>query len=543
MRYLLSLLSLLIVWPAAADLRPVPLRGEESNLPEAIESCGHSEPQVVSRGAVGFLSVWLQEGNVVARRVGAAGFPEGPQIAVSPAVAGVSGKASGARVVRQADGTFVVAWLQQISASRREIQFRRLGEDGTPVGSVQSVLTLGPTPALGGPALASSSDGFFSIVWTELDSTPASPVRLAIRGRIFNAQGFTVGATRTAATFAASDLLYRSAPQLAAVMTSGSNVLVAWPRPGDHSVIVGPLSTGAPSWRVLYLGPPDQQEQGVSLAVVQGGVLITYKSIALGTGTTALVEKLTAAGDRIGEPFYWPLPLILGTPTLAADLDGSRAALQWSEPTQPFDTEGTYALLLNSDGRFLDPSVFSIRLDDPTTETFGPEHHLRATRVAFGPGGKLAATWQVWREAPFSGNPCDTGVAARVQTFELDEEPVFTPPDPPAGPYLTSPSVPGFRYKVRLAGNLAGKSESACLVQTACVSGAVAGRPEVLLRVVGPRPNGRLWPTIVRFTTAQVEVWIEQVATGTRRYYLLPALDPDSSDLGGTVDRDGFPVL
>jgi len=37
-----------------------------------------------------------------------------------------------------------------------------------------------------------------------------------------------------------------------------------------------------------------------------------------------------------------------------------------------------------------------------------------------------------------------------------------------------------------------------------------------------------------------VEVWIEQIATGQVRYYLLPGVDVNSGELPGFVDRTGF---
>jgi hypothetical protein len=82
--------------------------------------------------------------------------------------------------------------------------------------------------------------------------------------------------------------------------------------------------------------------------------------------------------------------------------------------------------------------------------------------------------------------------------------------------------------------------EPSCIDETVCVSGAVAGRSEIFLRVVGPKPNGRLWPTLVRFTTSTVEVWIEQVSTGEMRYYRLEGASPGDDDLTGLFDRQGF---
>ncbi len=82
--------------------------------------------------------------------------------------------------------------------------------------------------------------------------------------------------------------------------------------------------------------------------------------------------------------------------------------------------------------------------------------------------------------------------------------------------------------------------EAACLPETICLSGAVPGRSELFLRIVGPKPNGYLWPTLVRFSTSTIDVWIEQTATGETRHYRLDGARPGSSDLTGRFDRDGF---
>jgi hypothetical protein len=59
--------------------------------------------------------------------------------------------------------------------------------------------------------------------------------------------------------------------------------------------------------------------------------------------------------------------------------------------------------------------------------------------------------------------------------------------------------------------------------------------------VIGPRPNGYLWPTLVRFTPSRVEVDIEQISTGALRTYALDAVPPgDLTDLAGIQDRTGF---
>jgi ELWxxDGT repeat protein len=116
-------------------------------------------------------------------------------------------------------------------------------------------------------------------------------------------------------------------------------------------------------------------------------------------------------------------------------------------------------------------------------------------------------------------------------------------PLPPAGPWLSSRTLPGFEVKVRITsgtGTIAGALEPDCIPETVCVSGAVPGRSEVFVRVVGPKPNGRLWPTLVKFTTSAVEVWIRQTSTDVVRYYRLEGARPGFDELPGLFDREGF---
>lgn len=110
--------------------------------------------------------------------------------------------------------------------------------------------------------------------------------------------------------------------------------------------------------------------------------------------------------------------------------------------------------------------------------------------------------------------------------------------------FLTLQEIPDFRFQVRIfpAGSapISGKKVSQCAPETLCVSGAVAGRPEVYIRVIGPRPNGYFWPTIVRFTASRVEVEIQRISTGEVKRYALEAVPGDAGGLPGLQDRTGF---
>lgn len=131
------------------------------------------------------------------------------------------------------------------------------------------------------------------------------------------------------------------------------------------------------------------------------------------------------------------------------------------------------------------------------------------------------------------------------QPIPLDavEEGTILEDEPGGGEWITDPSYPDFRFRVAIiAGTpIQGSREPLCQPETVCVSGALPGRSELFIRVIGPRPNGYLWPTLVRFTPSRVEVDIEQISTGILRTYALEAVAPgDLTDLSGIQDRRGF---
>lgn len=130
------------------------------------------------------------------------------------------------------------------------------------------------------------------------------------------------------------------------------------------------------------------------------------------------------------------------------------------------------------------------------------------------------------------------------EELELVEHNPAPPPPPPSADWLTAPELGDFRVQVEISadGDVQPTQQElgACDPETVCVSGAVPGRVEALVRVPGPRPNGCFWPTVTKQTTSTVEVWVERISTGQVRYYLLDGSSPGSSDLPGFFDRQGF---
>lgn len=102
---------------------------------------------------------------------------------------------------------------------------------------------------------------------------------------------------------------------------------------------------------------------------------------------------------------------------------------------------------------------------------------------------------------------------------------------------------PDYRFTVRIEANgeeLPVRRESRCLPETVCVSGALPGRSELFLRIIGPRPNNFLHVNLVRFTPSRVEVTIERQSTGEIRSYVLDELPRGSQELDGHLDRTAF---
>jgi hypothetical protein len=150
-----------------------------------------------------------------------------------------------------------------------------------------------------------------------------------------------------------------------------------------------------------------------------------------------------------------------------------------------------------------------------------------------GPVQGLLAVWS------FNGNANDS---VAVYEGTPTGATTFSAPAPPAGSWLATSQIPNFQFKVRVTAGTAitGVQEADCTPETLCVSASVPGRSEVLIRIVGPKPNGYLWPNVVKFNTSQVEVWAQQLSTGSIKYYVLPGAWPGLDTLPGLYDRTGF---
>lgn len=179
----------------------------------------------------------------------------------------------------------------------------------------------------------------------------------------------------------------------------------------------------------------------------------------------------------------------------------------------------------------VDPYLFLLDADDNVLAEDDDSGTGNDARIVF----TLDETSDAWAIAANAFDPGSTG----PYTLSLQ-----CSGGPAPGGFFMDPEYPDFRFRVVIdaenAAPIFGSPEANCIPDTACVSGALPGRSELFIRILGPRPNGFLWPTLVRFTPSQVVVEIEQISTGILRTYVLEAIPPGTDELPGLQDRTGF---
>lgn len=186
---------------------------------------------------------------------------------------------------------------------------------------------------------------------------------------------------------------------------------------------------------------------------------------------------------------------------------------------------------------------------DPFLLLFDPDVNSVAEDDDSGPGDSARITFDIdqtspdWTLTPTPLEPFVTG------PYTLSLQCSNQPPPPPPGSgcpsgFFSDSEYPDFCFRVTITpagqSSIPGTQEASCQEDTVCVSGAVPGRSETFIRILGPRPNGFLWPTIVRFTPSAVVVDLHQLSSGDTNTYTLPAVPPGADDLSGLQDRMGF---
>jgi len=376
-------------------------------------------------------------------------------------------------------------------------------------------------------AIALSGGGFFvaSEVGTQDDPNgdPLQPTRTDVYVMRLDAAGRQVGdavrVNQTAQGF----------QNLTGVGGSKDHVVVSW-----DSVTPDVSSTAV---RARFLDG-NLTAAGPEVHVAEAG---SSSLLAVGPdGRAVVVWQGTEAGAGGG-------PSTLGVRLRAFGPAGDpRGAEQAANPSTPGDdflsgvgltSEGTvwvsWITAIPSSG--VNAAVISLRPFDLAAEPTGDAEDVattvfRAPSLTGGQAGALVA----WRPLPST---------TIVEGFVVGNVGGGSGP-PSAALAIESLELPGFRVWVRFSPQATAPSWGTlvepCLAQALCAAGPLPARAEVIVRLIGPKPNGFLWPQIVRFTTDQTEVWVQQKATGATRYYLLSGGSPGSETLTGRVDRHGF---
>lgn len=524
-------LSGLATPPARADIPVVALEAAEI-LPVPSDDRGHTPPNVALRPDGGYIAVWadLASRQVIGRWFGppdANGDSESELFELSSEDATAYGPVVMARGV---EGSRLAVWRGSGAVSAGLVG-RAFDGDGRPLAEARTVVPGGFGSFRFEPFdLAARPGGGYVLAWGEegVDGWEIWYRFLGGRGRPL-ASGLVAALPEGAEG---------SQPRVA--VAPGGVFVVTW-RTWQGSDDPGSLQARAFSGSGLALGSPfellpDEPSARVFHDVAATGpedFLLAWRGRGgpeNGAGRI-LVRRFGSDGTLEGASRLDvgdEADRFVTRPALAA-VPGGGAVAAWAEgifrPTAP------KARLIDGEGA---PRSGPFDLLDGALEG----DFVNAVQVDRDAEGRLVFGWGESVETHFIPTDEQSHWTARARRF------LELPPPPPDAPPLTTDAVPGFRFWVEITDQggdaILGSELEPCIPETLCVSGRLPGRHEVFARIVGPKPNGRLWPTLVKFTTSQVEVWIEQVATGEVEYYLLEGARPGFDELPGLFDREGF---
>ena len=266
----------------------------------------------------------------------------------------------------------------------------------------------------------------------------------------------------------------------------------------------------------------------------------TFRWILLGlafAAAPAFSQSLDGPVPRKGEDDCPAQPIVCGE-TLAGTLTNQDCQDDKGRSLDAFAFSGTA-------GREIVATLFSAAFE-PHLELLFPSGEDAAEAEGENPGTTaridytLGQTSSNWKLIPKADDPGAGGAYSLTLQCSGGGNP---PPPPPPDGFFLDPAYPDFSFRVRIGPQgsaTTGRRETDCPAETVCVSCAMPGRSEVFLRILGPRSNGYLWPTIIRFTPARVVVDIHQLSTGLGKTYALGAVPPGNPNLSGRQDRTGY---
>lgn len=110
---------------------------------------------------------------------------------------------------------------------------------------------------------------------------------------------------------------------------------------------------------------------------------------------------------------------------------------------------------------------------------------------------------------------------------------------PPDGAWLSSPALPGFRFKARL-GATPLVVAAACPRSTLCLGPSAEAPAQLFARVTARQSNGKRWLLAGKLADAAADLWVQQGSSGPIRQYSLAARAAGSSWLPSIVYRAAF---
>lgn len=505
-----------VVIPASAAA-PVHLAEPGASVPVAVDADTTG----------GYLIAWQDPESLAihGQRISPGGFPEPTHVELAP---NLPFQVSDLRLAFSRSGRAALVWTQPAGADQIGIGGGILGTDGVLLRRFEIAHPI-PDPAglvtSFGPSVAALPSGGYVITWTvgvqeDPLGDPLKPTDQDAYVARIDEEGSPVGA--------AVRLHQENAGSQVAldIGASESNIVIAWvsnPLTIDQEYFVRVLE---PELLPRSEEIPVEKPRRGSLAVAPDGRFIVGSAMA-GFGPDdfrARLQIFEPDGAPIGPPFnaHPDGRRHQGAPAVEITGEGNLWAL-WGET---HDVDGVpggrleLALMLRS---------FSLE-GRPTSR---PEELVRIGNGAFAFTGGAEGALVTW--TPTSSTPFLAGqVVGRPPDAEI----------PPEELGLESPELPGFRVWVRIAGGdleaIWATETVPCTAEALCAAGLLPDRAEVIVRVAGPKPNGFLWPIMVKLTTSRVEIWMEQLGTGDIQYYLLPGASPGSELLPGLFDRAGF---
>jgi hypothetical protein len=331
---------LVVVWSDTSNGTDVEIRarivtaeGVES-VPEFVvttTTADHQyEPAVTVLPDGSFVVVWSDTSNgtdvdVRARVFNADGTEAVGEFVVGSAVAGDQFEPV---VTALADGRFAVAWADN-SGADCDIRTRIFNADGTE-SVAEFVVNSTTANSQYQPVVTGLDDGRFVVTWTDDSRSGGDASQLAVRARVFNADGSQAEPEFIVNTTAAGSQL-----QSAAIALADGRIVVAWT---DYSASAPDQSSGAVRARIFNADFTPvandfvvnttvfcYQARPALAALADGGFVVAWEDLSWSGGDASYLgvraQLFDAAGARAGNEF------LVNTATSSVQYDPAVAAL------------------------------------------------------------------------------------------------------------------------------------------------------------------------------------------------------------------------